>query len=712
MTQLETKRTGREKLDRLLRPRSIALIGASATRGSLGESVLINLELAAYSGELYLVNPKRPVINGKACLGSIAELPTNVDCAVLAIPGSAVLESVWACAGKKIGAVIVFSAGFAEGGEEGQAAQRELRSIAQEHEMILEGPNCLGMVNYVDGIPLTFVVTPVQKPTGEVGAAIISQSGALAAVVAVNMRHHRIRITYSVSTGNEASHGVEDFLEHLIADKATRVFALVVEQFRQPKRFLELARRARAAGQFIVLLHPGRSTAARASAATHTGAIAGDYEVMHTLVTHTGVLHVESMEELVDVAQMLVRCRELPRSGAAIFTESGAFKALALDLCERSGLGLPALSTAAEKALREALPIFIPASNPLDLTAQGLVDPSLYRRTLPPVLDEDRFGSVLLGIILTDPQTTRLKIPPILEAIRTLKPCKPVIFAALDEGAPFDFIELHELRELGVACYPSPERAIRALAYVTALGARKVDGGAAEVGPHRSLRMEPGLLPEHKSKKAFADAGIPIPRGRLARNLDEAVAIASEIGFPVVLKAQAVDLPHKSDVGGVILALHSVEAVVKAWPELYGNVTAHRPALVLDGVLVERMGEKGVELIVGARNDPQWGPVVLVGFGGVLAEAVQDARILPPDLSNMAIEQELNKLRCSALLRGFRGAPALDVGSVADVVSRVGRLMRAAPEIAEIDINPLVVYPKGRGVIALDGLISVENIET
>ncbi len=333
--------------------------------------------------------------------------------------------------------------------------------------MALEGPNCLGMVNYVDGIPLTFVVTPPQAQIDRPGAAIFSQSGALAAVISVNMRHHRIPLTYSISTGNEAATGIEDFVEHLLEDASTRVFALVVEQFREPQRFLELARRVRDAGKFIVLLHPGRSKAARVSAATHTGAIAGDYEVMQTLVAHAGVIHVESLEELVDVVQIVVRCAEPPRGGAAVLTESGAFKAHAMDLCGAIGLNLPALSKSCEDKLRKALPAFIPPSNPLDLTAQGLVDPDLYRRTLPPIMEDDGFGSIVLGIILTDAKTTRLKLPPILSAIEALKPRKPVVFAALDEGAPFDFPELDALRELGVACFPSPERALRALALVT-----------------------------------------------------------------------------------------------------------------------------------------------------------------------------------------------------------------------------------------------------
>ena len=706
LIEAEKTQASHANIERLLRPRSIALIGASATPGALGGSVLLNLDQAGYTGDIYLVNPKRPVIQGRQCLGSIDELPGNVDCAVLAIPGSAALDSVQACAKKGFGSAIVFSAGFAEGGEEGRLAQRELANIARANGMVLEGPNCLGMVNYVDGIPLTFVVTPPQPRQDIPGAAILSQSGALAAVIAVNMRRHAIPLSYSVSTGNEAATGVEDFIEHLIGDPKTRVLALVVEQFRQPKRFLELARRARQAGKSIVLLHPGRSGAARVSAATHTGAIAGDYDVMHSLVTHAGVIHVESLEELVDVTQILVRHRALPTAGAAVFTESGAFKALALDLCERVQLDVPSLSVAVELALREALPAFIPISNPLDVTAQGLVDPDLYRRTLPPILSDANFGSVILSIILTDPKTTQLKLPPIVSAIRALKPNKPVVFAALDEGAPFDFPELDELRALGVACFPSAERAIRAMAHVTRR-ALQAETSAPETANPTAVPLHPGLLSEAESKQILAGLGIEIPRGGLAESLADAIRIADEIGYPVVLKAQSTDLPHKSDIGGVQLGISSPEELADAWSTLHRDVQRARPDLVLDGVLVERMARKGIELIVGARNDPQWGPVLMVGAGGVLAEAMNDVLLLPPDLSRAKIVEEMNRLRCSALFRGFRGAPPLDVTAVARVNATLGNLMRSSPQITEIDINPLVVYENGHGAMALDALILV-----
>ncbi len=692
-------------ITRLLRPRSVAIVGASATPGALGESVLRNLEQANYAGEVHLVNPKRSEIRGRACVATIDDLPEGVDCAVLAIPRAAVLDAVTACARRRFGSVILFTAGYAESGAEGKAEQERLAEIARSSGMVLEGPNCLGIVNGIDGIPLTFVLTPVNgRPKGK-GLAVVSQSGAMAAVLGVSLRKYDLPVTYSISTGNEAATGVEDYVEYLINCEETHVIAMIVELFRAPKRFLALAERCRARGKRIVLLHPGRSSAARESAATHTGALAGEYDLMRVKVTHAGVVVVESIEELIDVTQLLVRCPAVPRGGAAVLTESGAFKALTLDQCEEIGLPLPALSPETADKLRKALPPFIPPGNPLDITAQALADPDLYRRTLPPILEDANFGSLALAIILTDEPTAALKFPPILTALREVGSNKPIVFAALDEGAPVPTKYLAELTALRVPFYPSPERAFRALART----AHSEAEFARQRSPHWQgpceLGLPAGALAEYRAKQIVAAAGIPIPPGALAQSLDEAQRIASEIGFPVVLKAQAAGLPHKTEAGGVILNVADAAQLAGAWAALHDNIGRCRPGLMLDGVLVECMARKGAELIVGARNDAEWGAVVLAGLGGVMAEALHDVRLLPPDLTVDAIVSELLKLKGAAILRGFRGSPPLDVRAAADIIGRAAALITSNPAIREIDLNPVVVYPEGEGAVVLDALI-------
>jgi acetate---CoA ligase (ADP-forming) len=691
---------------RLLRPRSVAIVGASPTPGALGAAVLANLEQAGYDGEIHLINPKRAEINGRPCKPSIDELPMGVDCAVLAIPHAAVLESVRACARRGVGGVIIFSAGFAEGGESGRAEQEEIARIAREHDMIVEGPNCLGLVNYVDGVPLTFVLTQVKRTSGRPGVAVVSQSGAMAAVLGTSLASHELIVSFSVSTGNEAQSGVEDYLEYVIEDPAVKVVTMIVEQFRKPQRFLELARRARRLGKPIVLLHPGRSSAARESAATHTGAMAGDYQVMRSLVARTGVVIVDSLEELLDVTDIASRCSSLPKGGCGVLTESGAFKALTLDLCEQVGLELSRLNDAVRGGLREALPEFIPVSNPMDLTAQALVDPELYRRTMAVLLNDDSFSSVVLGLILTDKATSDLKLPSVIGAIKELKPTKPVVFAALDEGAEVPKAYIDELRALGIPCFPSAERAFRAVARLSAAAPR--DPGAPTRGlPPAILEQATGTVPEYRAKEILAAFGVALPKGRFAATIDEALAAAEAIGYPVVLKAQSAELSHKSDAGGVVLNLGDADALRQGWDRLYGNVARARPGLTLDGALVEVMGKRGVELIVGARNDADWGPVLLVGMGGVMAELLHDARLIPANLPEDEIAKELLELKCAPLLRGFRGDPAVDIKAAAEIVARIGALVQSDARIREIDVNPVVVYPAGEGAVALDALIYI-----
>lgn len=686
-------------LARLLTPRSVAIVGASEKPGALGAAVLANLVRHGFTGDIHLINPKRDTIEGRPCLAGIDQLPDGVDAAVLAIPGPAVLDAVRALAARGVGAAIIFSAGFAEGGEEGLAAQAEVARIAREHGMVVEGPNCLGFTNYVAGVPLTFVEMPPIATADRPCVGIVSQSGAMAAVLGTTLTGKQLGISAWISTGNEAASGVEDYVAWMIDEPNTRVIAMIVEQFRNPARFLELAARAKAAGKPIVLLHPGTSSAARESAATHTGAMAGDWALMKTKVTRAGVVVVESLEELGDVAEILARTPPLQQGGVAVLGESGAFKALTLDLAERIGLPLPPIGGETHDAIRATLPDFIGISNPMDLTAQALVDPDLYRRTLAPLLADPAYAAVVLGIIQTDAGTCARKFPPITEAVRALAPTKPLIFAGLDEGAPVPPEMIAALRAENVPYFPTADRACRALARL--LDAERHQ--ATEAIEPVTLELPGGVVPEYRAKQALAPLDIPFPAGGFARTPDEAAAIAERVGYPVALKAQAATLSHKSDAGGVLLNIADETALRAAWRKLYANVAAYDAELTLDGALVEAMGARGVELIVGARNDPDWGPVILVGLGGVTAELMQDVCLLPPDLTRDSIVAALRRLKGAALFDGYRGSPAVNLNAVAAIVQTLGRLLAGTPAIREIDLNPVIA--RADGAVALDALM-------
>lgn len=695
-------------LDRFLRPKSVAVVGASDKPGALGATLLTNLDRNGYSGAIYPVNPKREEIMGKRCYASVDALPEGVDVAVLAIPRAGVLDAVKGLAARKCGGVVIFSAGFAEGGEEGLAEQREIARIAHEAGMVVEGPNCLGLVNYVDRIPLTFVETNAVPPGGKRAIGIVSQSGAMAAVLGTMLLARDAGVSYSVSTGNEAASGVEDYVNWLVDQDDTHVIAMIVEQFRKPQAFLAAAKRAKAAGKPVVLLHPGKSSAARESAATHTGAMAGDYKLMRAMVARAGVIFAETLEELGDIAEIAVRCPALPSGKTAVLGESGAFKALTLDLAEELDLPLADLHDDDSPLLRAALPPFVPVSNPLDITAQGLSEPAIYTRCIEALLNDDRVGTVFAGIIQAEAITCAIKFPAILAAVEGKVLNKPVIFAGLDEGAEVPAERIAALRAAGIPWFPTTERALRAVTRLTHWAAQDLSVNDLPAVALSGLDVVSGVIPEYRSKDLLGPIGVSFPKGGFAASADAAVAAADAVGYPVAMKAQAVALGHKSDAGGVILNLADGAAVREAWERIHANVAAYSASITLDGVLIEAMGKRGMEMIVGAKNDPEWGPVVLAGFGGVTAEILQDVRLLTADLTQDAVEAELMKLKSAALLSGYRGSPALDVPALAMLIVKVGQVLRAEPSIREIDLNPVILHPKGEGVVALDALMLVD----
>jgi acyl-CoA synthetase (NDP forming) len=326
---------------------------------------------------------------------------------------------------------------------------------------------------------------------------------------------------------------------------------------------------------------------------------------------------------------------------------------------------------------------------------------------MKPLLDDERYGSLVLAVVLSSPTHAERKMAPIIAALTDFGPPKPVVFAMLGEDCEVSLEIVARLRNLGVPFFRSPERAIRALARLAGLRPPQSGDpvhalvGVGGVGP----RLPAGVIPEYAAKRLLAGAGIPVPRSELVSDLPEAQRAAARVNYPVVLKAQSPALAHKSDAGGVVLGLADEAALVAGWTRLHADIAKARPGLRLDGVLVEAMVRPGLELIVGVRNDPDWGPVLLVGLGGVWAEALGDVRVLLPDLEPAAIISELHKLKAAPLLTGFRGTTALDLGAVADIASRLGRFAIAHPEIAEIDVNPLVVYPEQDGAVAVDALI-------
>jgi acyl-CoA synthetase (NDP forming) len=697
---------GAAAVERLMRPGSVAIIGISSKPGSAGHTALGNLTLNRYSGDIHLVGRSGGEIDGRKVLASVDDLPEGVDLAVFTMPAAGVRDALEACVRRKVRAVVVFASGFAEFGN--RDAQEVISMIARDGGIAMLGPNCLGYTNFVDGLQIGFAsATPVPttKNTRDPALAIISQSGGFMAHLRQAFEGRNLPVSYTVSPGNEGGLDLVDFVEFLTQDATTKAIVLYAEHIRRPAEFLVAAQAARAAGKPIILMHPGRGAAAQQAASSHTGALAGNYEVMRTQVTHAGIALVETLDELADTSEILARFPEPPTKGIGILTFSGAFCAIAHDFCESIGFDVPPLSPQSAEILKKRLPAFISPHNPLDLTTQPIWEPDLVGLGAKTLLEDPAIGSLVISITVGGPAQSVNYMKGLIEALKGNR--KPMVFSILGDTSPLvpEFLQL--ARDNQMILSRSSERSLRAMAQVTAHGhALAAAKNPSPATPFANLpKLGSGPQPEWLGKQVLAAAGVRTPEGALAKSADDAVATAKRIGYPVAMKAQAATLAHKTEAGGVLLNIADDAGVRAAWQKLHDNIERHAPGMKLDGVLVEKMSARGLELVVGAKRDPQWGPIVLVGLGGVMVEALGDVRLLPADLSEAGIVDELHKLKAAKLLGAFRGQPAVDVEAVARVAAALGRLMRTVPEIMEIDVNPLIALPKGQGVIALDALI-------
>ena len=695
-------------LSAIFRPQSVALVGMSSKPGSAGQLVLGNLLGGGYAGAVHLVGRSGGEIDGRPVLGDVAELPAGVDLAIVMLPADAVLDTIRHCVARGVRAAICFASGFAEMGEEGRAQQREIADVAGAGGMALLGPNTVGYFNYVDAfyvMMVELVLPPRLDPAAGPAVAVVAQSGGIGIHLAASLQARGVPISYVMTTGNEAQLGLAEMIEFFADDQHTGAIVVYAEQIRCAADFLAAARRARARGKAVVLLHPGRSAQSQAAAQSHTGALAGNHAAMRLMVEHAGVAVVDTLEEAIDLGQLLLRFPEPPSGGLGLVTASGALCGIAQDYIEPLGLALPSLSAAQADALREHLPAFTPPRNPLDLGTLIGPKPELVELGAKAVLDDPAVGSLLVSLPMPSPALSVVWLRSFLKG--TAGSRKPAILVLQNEDVPPAPAFVEEARRSKAIVMRSPERALRALAQATRFGRGQAGAaGAPSALPFEHLpALGQGTQPEWLGKQLLRQMGIRTPEGGLATSPDEGLQIAARIGYPVALKAQAATLAHKSEAGGVLLGIADEAALRAAWQQLHENIARADAALVLDGVLVEAMAERGLELVVGASRDAQWGPVLMVGLGGIWVEALGDVQLLPPDLPRAAVIERLRALKAARLLNGFRGAPAVDVEAVADVVLAIGRLMQTRPEVIEVDINPLIAYAAGRGVIALAALI-------
>ncbi len=697
-------------LDAVLKPRSVAFIGASNRPATIGAELFRNLLGYAFQGPVYPVNPRERAVFGVRAWPDIGSVPDEVDLAVLAVPTQRVLAVAEACADKGVRGLVVITAGFKETGPEGAARELALRDLCRERGMRLVGPNCLGVVNTDPEIHLDATFAPTFPRGGSV--AMASQSGALGVAMLDAAEALNIGVSSFVSIGNKADVSANDLLEWWADDPRTQVVLLYLESFGNPKKFARIAREL-ARRKPIVAVKSGRSARGLLAASSHTGSLAGGDVAVQALVEQCGLIRVDSVEALFDQAAFLAH-QPVPKGRRlAILTNSGGPGIMATDACEGAGLDVAELSDGLKAALQEHLPAAASVHNPVDMIASASAEQ--YAACAKVLLDSEEVDALLA-----------IFVPPIITDSRDV--AEAIARGAAGSGKPVVacFMGHHGVEEatgaLEAAQIPSyafPEAAVRVLARAADYGAwlqRPVGDvptlAGCDVAAARAVILgalsrasdDTGEMLTDPEVSALLDAlGVRRPATAEASSAGQAAELARSFGFPVVLKLQAEGVSHKTDLGGVKVDLRNESEVFAAWESLARAAEAH--GVTMSGALVQAMVRGGVETILGVSRDPTVGSLLMFGLGGVHVELLQDVAFRIPPLTDVDAAALVRSVRGFPLLDGYRGATKADVGAVEDVALRLSALVSACPEVAELDLNPLIALPSG--AVAVDCRVRV-----
>ena len=671
-------------LHALFAPRAVAVLGVSRNPAKLGYRLLQNVIERGYRGRVYPVNPSGEPILGVPSVDRIDALPEGVDLALVSLPAPAVPGAISALANRRVRAAVVLSSGFGEVDEQGRDTQADLIRSARAAGLRLVGPNCMGVYSAPADLNGTYFW---DLPRADGGISVVSQSGAYGGLIFRHLGGRGLGIARFLSIGNQADVELAEVLDYLAEDAATTLVACFVEAVRDGRRFVESAR-ALAAAKPLVILKGGRSDAGRRAAGSHTGSLAGAHDVFRAACRRSDAFVAEDTEEFFDAIEALVVAggRRPARASVAVVTVSGGPSVVAADAAEHEGLLVPALRDETREALRRLLPPFAAVGNPVDLTPQ--VDTANIAAAVQLVADQADVG----GLIAVN---VGLDIPEFGEAVVAVARNKPVVsFVADAPGVAGRF------RAGGVPVVTSPERAVRAWRALTAPRGPSPPPSPAGIAlpPEvaEALARATGSLPYALARRALEAAGVRFCRESVADSIDAAVAAASQIGYPVVLKADAPGLAHKTEAGGVRLDVRDAEAVRDACRELFGSVGARR-------VVVQEQVRGGVELLVGARRDPTFGPVVAVGAGGIFTEVFRDVSVRLAPLGEAEAADMLLEGARPRLLAGPRGFRAVDPVALARTIVAVGTLIAVEPRIVEIDVNPVIAA--GADIVAVDALV-------
>ncbi len=690
----------------LLQPESVAILGCSGDLNRINGRPLKYFLEKGYKGRLYPVNPNQREIAGLRCYPDVLAIPGDVELAVVAVPANLVMQTMRQVAAKRVPAAVIFSSGFAEMGEEGVAAQRELVAIARTGGVRFCGPNAVGVVNAFECVTASFSEY-LEGPLTAGPIGFVSQSGAFGTGIAALARERGLGLGYYVNTGNEADIDVADALGFIVEDPRIRVVAGYVEGVRNGRKLLAVVDRAMALGKPMILTKVGRSDAGARAAASHTGALAGADAVLEGVLRQKGVIRADDEEQMIDLVEMFTNCRSPRGSRVGIVSQSGGAGVLACDRAEELGLGVPVLDAVTQAKVKQILPGYAAVANPVDLTGTSLAEPELIHRTMREVLAAPEVDIGLLWVRLMD-KYVDVMVDMITDISRSTDKTFVVSWLAAPRGA------LEALRARGICVARGAAQAVSAVAglvrhararedWLADAAAR--DAAAIERTPP-ALPAEPGFMSSADAAALLRKAGVPLVAFEVARTVEEVLEAARRLGYPVALKIESRDIPHKSDAGGVALGIADEGALRAGFETVMRSARERQPEARIEGVLVQKMIGDSVEMVIGVHRDAAFGPVVMVGFGGILVEVLKDVAFAAAPVTHSEADAMLSRLRAARILDGVRGRPPVDRRRLCELLVDVSRLAAAAgPRLSGLDLNPVMAGPNG--ATAVDWLVMI-----
>ena len=687
-------------LMKLLRPQSVAVIGASEKPG-FGLSTCTNLMRSKRQEHIYFIHPKRESVLGKKCYKSIADLPEQVDMCIVLLNKSLVIPTLEEAAANGCKAAIVYASGYGETGD--KAAEAELRETARRLDMAVMGVNCAGYISNNDDLfPFGMIVKRDARP-GNI--AIISQSGK----ICLNMMQvEYMNFSYLISAGNCSCILVEDYIDYLIDDPGTKVIGLYLEGVKDPEKFTDVLRRAALIKKPIVILKVGRSSAGSRVASSHTGSLSGSDKAFDALCRKFGIVRVDDIEELVQTCHMLSVLPELPKiPSISAMCLSGGETGVCADVGTSEGLEYPDFSEETLKKLTELLPDYASPANPLDMTATLSHDGPKYAEVIKAIMADPNVGMVLCGQTILPHQAPEDVIYPmsdgmVMAAQERVKPVAVVNFFNCDR----DPVIRAKLEAAGVAVLPATGTAFKLLRYMKGLVQYRPEEKTLSLAVPKPIAGEKKALSEYESKKELERSGVRIPYSEVVSSLEQLEEAAKKVSSPCVAKIESADILHKSDIGGVMLNLKDADELREAYGRVLKNAAEKAPGAKINGVLVQPMLPQGVEVIVGVNVDPQFGPMILCGLGGVFVEVFKDVALYPAPLSKAEALEMIRSLKGFKMLDGYRGGPKCDIDALAELMVQVADYAVANKDnLCEMDLNPVFVYEQGKGVDIADAVI-------